>query len=194
MSSSVRSLRAASFTSLLIVIVSLALLGQLTRGQSPQVNVLTQHNDNGRTGANLNETTLSTINVTVGQFGKLFSRSVDGQTYAQLLYVSNVNFGTRGIHNVVYVATEKNTVYAFDADDPNASAPLWQVNLGTPVPVKNVGEVVDINEYVGITSTPVIDIATRTLYCVAKTRQGGSYPQRLHALASSPGGEAWGPV
>lgn len=192
MSRSVAGARAAWVAILVAVFVSLAMFGQRTHGQSTPVNVLTQHNDNGRTGANLNETTLTTLNVTVGQFGKLFSRSVDGQIYAQPLYVSNVDFGSRGVHNVVYVATEKNNVYAFDADDPAAALPLWQTNLGPPVPVKNVGELYDINEYVGITSTPVIDLATRTLYCVAKTKQGGSYPQRLHALDITTGQQKFG--
>lgn len=192
MSRSVDGAKVASIATVIAVLISFVMLGRPTRGQTTQVNVLTQHNDNGRTGANLNETTLNTVNVNVGQFGKLFSRTVDGQIYAQPLYVSQVNFGSRGIHNVVYVATEKNNLYAFDADDPNASAPLWQVNFGTPVPVKNVGELVDINEYVGITSTPVIDLATRTLYCVAKTKQGGSYPQKLHALDITTGQEKFG--
>ena len=104
-----------------------------------QVSVLTQHNDIRRTGANLNESTLTTSNVNAGQFGKLFSRSVDGQIYAQPLYVPNVNIPGQGTHNVVYVATMKNTVYAFDADDPNASAPYWQANFGPGVPWQETG-------------------------------------------------------
>ena len=165
---------------------------QITRGQSTPASVLTQHNDNSRTGANLNETALNTSNVNAGQFGKLFTRAVDGQTYAQPLYVPAVNMGARGIHNVVFVATQKNNVYAFDADDPAASAPLWQVNLGAPVPVRFIGETIDIDEYIGITSTPVIDPVTRTLYCVAKTREGNKYPQRLHALDITTGQEKFG--
>jgi len=165
---------------------------QITSGQSTPVTVLTQHNDNSRTGANLNETALNTSNVSAGQFGKLFTRAVDGQTYAQPLYVPGVNMGSRGIHNVVFVATERNNVYAFDADDPNAAAPLWQVNLGPPVAVRFIDETVDINEYIGITSTPVIDPLTRTLYCVAKTKEGGKYPQRLHALDITTGQEKFG--
>src|SRR5579864_9749602 len=98
-----------------------------------QVSVLTQHNDNGRTGQNLNETVLNTSNVNVSNFGKLFFRTVDQNVYAQPLYVSNLNIGGR-TRNVLYVATENNTVYAFDADDPLANTPLWRVNLGNPVP------------------------------------------------------------
>jgi hypothetical protein len=156
-----------------------------------QGSVLTQHNDNSRTGANLNETILNTSNVNVNQFGKLFSRFVDGQVYAQPLYVPGVTVG-QALHNVVYVATMKNSVYAFDADDPAASTPLWEVNLGPAVPVADVGELADIDEVVGITSTPVIDSASGTLYCVAKTKEGESYVQRLHALDITSGQETLG--
>src|SRR5579862_3110721 len=92
-------------------------------------SVLTQHNDMARTGANLSETTLTPSNVSVNTFGKLFTRNVDGQIYAQPLYVPQVTInGTT--QNVVYVATENDTVYAFDADNPTASSPLWSVSLG----------------------------------------------------------------
>src|SRR5262245_48728537 len=175
-----------------VLVVVAAAFVQITSGQSPAVMVLTQHNDNSRTGANLSETALNTSNVNAGQFGKLFTRAVDGQTYAQPLYLPGVNMGARGIRNVVFVATEKNNVYAFDADDPAASAPLWQVNLGPPVPVRFIGETLDINEYIGITSTPVIDPVTRTLYCLAKTKESGKYPQRLHDLDISTGQEKFG--
>jgi chitodextrinase len=146
-----------------------------------QVNVLTQHNDIGRTGANLKETFLNTSNVKVNQFGKLFKRSVDGQIYAQPLYVSNVSIPNQGSHNVLYIATMHNSVYAFDADNPNASTPLWQRNLGPSVPQTDVGDG-DIKIEIGITSTPVIDLSSHTLYCVAKTKENTSYFQRLHEL------------
>ncbi len=177
------NVRAVSFMILMILLSSVAAWGQ--------ISVLTQHNNNSRTGANLNETILNTHNVNVYQFGKLFSRFVDGQVYAQPLYVPGVNIG-QGLHNVVYIATMKNNVYAFDADDPNAATPLWQANLGPPVPVADVGGLTDINEVVGITSTPVIDIATGTLYCVAKTEEGDSFLQRLHALDIISGQEKLG--
>src|SRR5271166_5328185 len=102
-----------------------------------QVSVLTQHNDNGRTGQNLNETVLNINNVNVSNFGKLFFRTVDQNVYAQPLYVPNLNIAGQ-TRNVLYVATEANSVYAFDADDPLANAPLWRVNLGTPVPSQDV--------------------------------------------------------
>lgn len=105
------------------------------------ISVVTQHNDNNRSGSNLQEELLNTSNVNEQQFGKLFERSVDGHIYAQPLYVSNVAIPNQGTHNVVYVATMHNSVYAFDADDPQASTPLWQVSLGpsAPLPDPNIG-------------------------------------------------------
>src|SRR5437773_9551039 len=142
-------------TTLMVVIFALVPRARSLSAQGSGVaRVLTQHNDNSRTGANLNETILNTSNVNVNQFGKLFSRIVDGQIYAQPLYVPGVNIG-QGVHNVVYVATMKNNVYAFDADNPAASTPFWQVNLGPPVPVTDPGEGID--EFIGTVGTPVID-------------------------------------
>src|SRR4051794_13640056 len=91
-------------------------------------NVWTQHNDNGRTGATLVETSLTTANVNTTTFGRLFTRAVDDQTYAQPLYLAGVPIAG-GIHNVVYVAPVADTVFAFDADDPLASAPLARRSL-----------------------------------------------------------------
>ena len=104
--------------------------------------VLTQHNDNSRTGAYLQEVLLNSSNVNPQQFGKLFERQVDGHIYAQPLYVGNVTIPNKGTHNVVYVATMHNSVFAFDADDPlAANAPLWKASLGpsVPLPDPNVG-------------------------------------------------------
>src|SRR5258706_13234968 len=92
------------------------LLEQLeTRTLLSAVDVLTQHNDNGRTSENLGETALNTTNVSQATFGRLYSRAVDDQIYAQPLYVTGVNIPGKGVHNVVYVATVNDTVYAFDA-------------------------------------------------------------------------------
>ncbi len=156
-----------------------------------QVAVTTHHNDLSRTGANLNETILNTSNVNTGTFGKLFSRSVDGQIYAQPLYVPQVTVPGQGVHNVVYVCTEHNSVYAFDADDGTVSLPLWHVNFG---PTSN-GVSGSIESEVGITSTPVIDLTSNTLYVVSESIPGGTTIFKLHALDLASGNEKFnGPV
>ncbi len=163
-----------------------------------QTNVTTQHNDAARSGANLSETILTPANVNVGQFGKLFERTVDDQVYAQPLYVSNVNVPTVGLRNVLYVATVSNSVYAFDADNPAATEPLWRVtyiNSPTVVPVHRTdvgqacGEYLDFSGNIGIVGTPVIDVARQTIYFVARTKENGVFVQRLHALDIRDGSE-----
>ncbi|MBI3665737.1 MAG: PQQ-binding-like beta-propeller repeat protein [Acidobacteria bacterium] len=154
-----------------------------------QVNVLTANYGNRRTNANLNETILNTANVNPRSFGKLFSLPVDGQIYAQPLYVQNVDMAGKGVHNVVYVATMRNTVYAFDADAPGGS--LWRVNVGPPVPSSDYN-FDDILPDVGILSTPVIDLNTKTIYLVANTVENGKYFYRLHALDIRTGQEKFG--
>lgn len=164
-----------------------------------QVTVATQHNDNSRTGQNTAETILTPSNVNVSLFGKLFSRSLDGYVYAQPLYVPNVVLPVLGTHNVVYVATEHDTVYAWDADTNigSNSAPLWKVSFINPaqkittVSSSTIG-CGDLVPEIGITSTPAIDTATGTLYVVAKTKENGSYYQRLHALDITTGAEKFG--
>jgi hypothetical protein len=153
-----------------------------------QVSVLTQHNNNSRTGANLNETTLTTANVNVSSFGKLFSISVDGFVYAQPLYMPSVNLPNLGIHNVLFIATAHDSVYAFDAD---TGAQLWKVSLGTPVP-SSVINTPAIQVEVGIISTPVIDPSTNTLYVVPKTYENSVQIYRLHALDILTGAEKLG--
>ena len=152
-----------------------------------QTNVLTAQYDNNRTGANLSEQILTTTNVNAAQFGKVFSRPVDSYIYAQPLYVSNVNLPGIGLRNVVYVATMQNSIYAFDADDPNASAPIWQTVLGVPVPGDSglfpADEAGGLAPTSGIVSTPVIDLSTNTIYAVALCLVNNtSLAYQLHAL------------
>ncbi|HTS09748.1 MAG TPA: hypothetical protein VMP68_29550, partial [Candidatus Eisenbacteria bacterium] len=155
----------------------------------------TYHNDNLRTGVNNGETVLTSANVNSAQFGKLFSYALDGIAFASPLYVANVNIPQNGYHNVVYVATENDSVYAFDADGRSAT-PLWHVSFlksgVTPVPCADVGECGDIPDQIGITGTPVIDQSSGTLYVVAKTEEGTQYVQRLHALDITTGAEKFG--
>ena len=145
-------------------------------------DVLTQHANAARTGAQLNETTLTPANVTPSTFGRLYERHVDGQVIAQPLYVSNQWIPGKGLRNVVYVATRKNWVYAFDADDlnPDPSAGLiWSqpVQLAATAPVPNMCS--ETIGPVGVTSTPVIDRASDTLYLVARRADGSIW---IHAL------------
>lgn len=157
-----------------------------------QTSILTQHYDNGRTGQNTGEVLLTATNVNSTTFGKLFSLPVDGYVFAQPLYVPALTIGG-ATHNVVFVATEHDSVYAFDAD--NGGAPLWQVSLilngGTTVPNGNVSSG-DIVPEIGITGTPVIDPTSNTLYVVAKTLESGKYYLRLHALDITSGAEKFG--
>ena len=160
--------------------------------------VLTYHNDNTRDGRNQQEIVLTPSNVNVAQFGKLFSYSVDGQVYAQPLYVPNVNMGSKGFHNVLYVATENDSVYAFDADGLSTTA-LWHVSfLGTNITTLantaiNAGYD-DLHPQIGITGTPVIDASIGTLFVVVETDVSGTAKQQLHALNIATGAEQTNPM
>lgn len=170
----------------------------------PTLGVFTYHNDNQRTGQNPNETVLTPANVNPNTFGKIFFHNVDGAIYTQPLYVpqltmTNPYTGQTSTHNVIIVATEHNSVYAFDADSAGGTnaGPLWHTNFNyplleiTPVPNQDV-QSDDIAPEIGITGTPVIDPNTGTLYVVAKTREVNDYHQRLHALDITTGFEKFG--
>jgi hypothetical protein len=156
-------------------------------------NVLTYHNDIGRTGQNLNETILTHSNVNSTSFGKKAFLTTDGLVDAEPLYVSNLQIGG-ATHNVVFVVTEHNSVYAFDAD---TFTQLWKVSMTpsgetTSDPVNGCGQV---SPEIGITSTPVIDLKAGpngTIYLVAMTKNGSTYFQRLHALDLTTGADLAG--
>ena len=154
-----------------------------------QVNVTTYQYDLARTGANTNEFILNKSNVNANTFGLLYTLPVDGAIYGQPLYAANVDIPGKGTHNVVYVATENDSVYAFDADSGGA---LWQVTFTNSGAVTvSSGEVgcSQIQPTIGITSTPVIDLSRGAIYVVAMTQESGNYVQRLHALDLSTGAE-----
>jgi len=165
------------------------------------VNVWTHHNDNGRTGTNLSETQLTPANVNATQFGKLWDYEVDTQIYAQPLVVQNVTIPAKGTHNVVFVATMNNSVYAFDADNNSGAnvAPLWMTNFNNPaagitglsLALLSFGNV-DPLVPVGIMSTPVIDTTANTMYVLSRTFENGAYVQHLHALDITTGNERSG--
>src|SRR6185503_10562387 len=161
------------------------------------VSVLTQHNDNTRSGLNDNETALTTSNVTVQQFGQVFTLTVDDQVYAQPLVVGHLLIAG-GEHNVVYVATVNNTVYAFDGDNGRL---YWQRNFTRSGwrPPKNTdmtgacgGNYTNFSANIGIVGTPVIDSASGTMYFVARSTTGSQFAQFLHAVSIVTGNEVAG--
>jgi hypothetical protein len=150
-----------------------------------------------RTGQNVHEYALTPAVVTSTNFGKAWSCPVDGAVYAQPLYVANLSIGG-GTHNMVYIATEHDSLYAFDADSSNCTTYWPPIHLDngtsvTSVPAGDTGDVTgpcgDTPNEIGITGTPVIDPSTRTLYFVAKTKESGTYFQRLHAVDITTGAE-----
>lgn len=157
-------------------------------------DVLTWHNDNARTGQKLTETVLTPANVNPKTFGKLFTLNVDGKVDAQPLYVSNLALPGRGTHNVVFVATEHDSVFAFDSD---AGAKLWQVSvLAAGENPSDQRRCYQIQPEIGITATPVIDRSSGphgTIYLVAMSKNAaGKYFHRLHALDLATGAEEFG--
>jgi hypothetical protein len=163
-----------------------------------QPSVLQRGYDSNVSGSNLSETTLTTANVGPGTFGLLFTLPVDYQIYTQPLYVPNLAIPGQGTHNVVFVATMYDSVYAFDAD--TAGPPLWSINLATlvgatPVPIANFA--IPPNSgwtgKLGVLSTPVIDPTTKVMYVVAGTLENGAMAYRLHGINILNGTEPYGP-
>ena len=155
--------------------------------------MLTYHADRFRSGVNLQEFALTPATVNSGTFGKLFSRSVDGQIYAQPLYVANLTIAGAK-HNVVYVATEHSSVYAFDADG-KTTAPFWKHSFINPAAgVTTIPKPSNalIAPEISISSTPVIDASTSTIYVSVSTKENGNIVHRLHALSLTTGAEKFG--
>lgn len=160
-----------------------------------QQSVVTYHNDNARTGQYLNENLLTPAAVGGGMFGKRYFLAVDGAVYAQPLYLSRVKIKGGGFHNVLFVATSHDSLYAFDADDESGAGPLWQVSFldggATTVSGDEVSCAVILE--LGIAGTPVIDPEAGTIYVVAFTKESGSnYVYRLHAIDVTSGAERSG--
>jgi hypothetical protein len=188
------------FAGLAILLCSWGMVARAIRPPAASLRVITWHNDNAHTGQYLRETALTPLNVNSGSFGKLGSYTVDGQIYAQPLYWPGLPIPHLGTHNVLFVATENDSVYALDADTPG-SQPLWQVNFTNPpnvttVPCEDINKSCHVYPIVGITGTPVIDPSSKTLYVIARTKEirltQGVYVQRLHALDIATHAEKFG--
>src|SRR6185312_11371677 len=153
-----------------VAVFAMALMGMMVfPPEASATDWLTYHFNSARDGANTNEVVLTPANVNTNNFFKLFTYTVDAEVYAQPLYMANVPIAGQGTHDVVFVATENNTVYAFDADS-NAGTNgglLWQTNLGIAATSVLFGTRYHhnvLNPLLGITGTPVIDPVTKTLY------------------------------
>jgi hypothetical protein len=174
----------------------LAFLTACACAQPAPPAVTTAQYNNARTGANLRETVLTPRNVNSKTFGKIFTLHVDGDVYAQPLYLPHVNIPNKGAADVLFVATEHDSVYAFDAESAGPE-PFWRVSFVDdargvrPLRPQEV-QCPFIRPEIGITPTPVIDPATGTLYVLARTREDSRYVQRLHALDVASGAEKFG--
>jgi hypothetical protein len=168
-------------------------VGTATAWITDYPGMFTYHGDQFRSGVNLQEYALTPSTVKSSTFGKLFTRTVDGQIYAQPLYMANLTIG--GVkRNVVFVATQHSSVYAFDADG-KTSSPLWHRSFINPSSgINTISKPANalISPEISITSTPVIDKTTSTLYVVASTNENGSIVHRLHALSLTTGAEKFG--
>jgi hypothetical protein len=189
-----RRFSAVCLTALAVLFVSCILVPE---GWGQFTGVVTYHNDIGRTGWNSNETILTPQNVNVSNFGKLFAYPLDGASFSQPLYLPNIAIPGQGVHNVLYVVTENDGAYAFDADGLQSN-PLWYTSLVNPaegitaVPCVDMAQTCNVYPIDGITGTPVIDPVGETIYFVAQTVENGVYYQRLHALDITTGAEKFG--
>jgi len=155
--------------------------------------MFTYHADRFRSGVNLQEFALTKSTIKSTTFGKVFSRVVDGQIYAQPLYVANLTIAGAK-HNVVFVATEHSSVYAFEADG-RTTAPFWKRSFINPsAGITTISKPANalISPEIIISSPPVIDISTSTLYVAVSTSENGSIAHRLHALSLTSGAEKFG--
>jgi hypothetical protein len=187
---------------LVLGLISVSEASLLAQAPTP-VPVLTWRYDITHAGQNTSETALTPANVNVNSFGKLFSMAVDSSVYAQPLYVPGLKMSDGLVHNVIFIATENDSVYAFDADSnggANAN-PIWRISMldaahgagtgATPQQPADTGEG-DIGPTIGITGTPAIDPATNTIYVVAATKESGVNYSRLHAINILNGAERAG--
>jgi len=198
------------------VVLGIALLAMLA--YSPAASVFAQtptpvlvptwRYDLTHAGQNTNETELTPAVVNPKTFGKLFSLSVDSTVYAQPLYVPGLTMSDGQVHNVLFVATENDSVYAFDADSNGGanSQPLWKITLldaahgagpgatAVPAGAEGIAPQGDIGPTIGVTGTPVINSATNTMYVVGNSKENGVYFSRLHAINILTGAEQTRPV
>src|ERR1700735_595683 len=186
------SMRDASMRKLQYAVALAWVFGSTVYAATP---VLQRGYDAGLSGANLTEVTLNTSNVAPSTFGQLFTLPVDDKVYAQPLYVPGVAIPGQGTHNVVYVATMSDTLFAFDAD---TGTELWSVNFASSVGATSVpfaqftfGGNTNIAGNLGILSTPVIDPSTNIMYLVACTLENGTMAYRLHAVNITNGTEPY---
>jgi hypothetical protein len=173
-----------------VAVASISLLIAAPAARAQMTDVLTYHNDNARTGQALHEEILAPANVNTNHFGKLWVLAADGKVDAQPLYAAGILIPGKGVHNVLVVATEHDSVYAFDADATNM---LWSVSLlgSGESPSDNRG-CSQVTPEIGITATPVIDRqlgSNGTVFVVAMSKNGSTYFQRLHALDLATGAD-----